>query len=780
MLVTAQQTPLLITGKAFSIQSMVFLDPAYRFISEKININHILRGNPDLLLKWSPPQPAPHTSPSQASKLLANAAPPFLTFVAENPLQVTLCQNKAFADNFQWKQISPNFALSNPWAALDQHQPCKCYLHQTAIDPQVGHIVTCNYESIVQDPTLLRLLQRGPKFRCPLLVSTTDDEMDTYVEHLVEHLHLHLQKRRFTGNLHTWTQTWLAAVKTQVQAAVNQFRHTMHNTSAHIQQNETIARMYTLGRSGKIALSNLCKHFAITTVDKTSDLFAVICKNHLYKSIIIDLSNSQFFNILPVTTTVENIITDHKSFLHPLTLFPTKHTAHKLGYYSTIAKLHKNPPAFRFITCSQGCSTEQLNLFLTSFLRNVETFAHKTFHDKLSSLSMIPARQASWILRSSFEVITLIKHFNIHITGHNPPPKLHATVVDFERLYTHINLLDLVSKLSNLTRSFFLTHPNHLLKVYLDKTYPAQWVPLNSTMPGASGKDSIKGQYFVFSPEIFHNMFSWMVHNNHFTFAGRTFHQTNGIAMGSNAAVLIANLYLFTYELDFIQQDAFIKPHADATQDQKKDHNVARKVLKLFMHTGRFVDDALFLANKFIKALLKQPNPAHAATPTTPGYFKLHSPNTYLKGIYPHYLNLTFDQSPKEHFMDIQLDITNGTSPMFTTRIYDKRDHELNRLPTKSYVHPHSDSPLWSKLGIIPALFDRYSRLALDVNDFYKHAARLLHRMLKAGHSRVDMCLYFERGVRRAAPRYALKEPVLRNGIILMLQDPEMSFQYFG
>jgi hypothetical protein len=56
----------------------------------------------------------------------------------------------------------------------------------------------------------------------------------------------------------------------------------------------------------------------------------------------------------------------------------------------------------------------------------------------------------------------------------------------------------------------------------------------------------------VSETDIF-NMLEFFINNIFAMFGGRVFQQTVGIPMGTNCAPLLANLFLYSYEADFIQ-----------------------------------------------------------------------------------------------------------------------------------------------------------------------------------------------------------------------------------
>ena len=78
------------------------------------------------------------------------------------------------------------------------------------------------------------------------------------------------------------------------------------------------------------------------------------------------------------------------------------------------------------------------------------------------------------------------------------------------------------------------------------------------------------------------NMLEFLIDNIFVIFGGRVFQQTVGIPMGTNCAPLLADLFLYSYETDFIQEPL------------KKNE---KKLDRSFNFTFRYIDDALSLNN---------------------------------------------------------------------------------------------------------------------------------------------------------------------------------------
>ena len=106
---------------------------------------------------------------------------------------------------------------------------------------------------------------------------------------------------------------------------------------------------------------------------------------------------------------------------------------------------------------------------------------------------------------------------------------------------------------------------------------------MNSIFPRSYNTSSFKN---ITRPA---NIFDFLIDNIFVTFGGRVFQQTVGIPMGTNCAPLLADLFIYYYETDFIQELI-----------SKMDKNLAIS----FNFTFRYIDDVLSLNNlKFVEQI---------------------------------------------------------------------------------------------------------------------------------------------------------------------------------
>ena len=89
--------------------------------------------------------------------------------------------------------------------------------------------------------------------------------------------------------------------------------------------------------------------------------------------------------------------------------------------------------------------------------------------------------------------------------------------------------------------------------------------------------------WIILSSGTYKNLLVFLIDNIFVMFGGRVFQQTVGhIPMGTNCAPLLADLFLYSYESDFIQ--GFLKKNE-------------KKLARSFNFTFRYIDDVLSLNN---------------------------------------------------------------------------------------------------------------------------------------------------------------------------------------
>ncbi|MDA3086526.1 hypothetical protein OFO27_08365, partial [Campylobacter sp. CS_ED1] len=163
-----------------------------------------------------------------------------------------------------------------------------------------------------------------------------------------------------------------------------------------------------------------------------------------------------------------------------------------------------------------------------------------------------------------------------------------------------------------------------------------------------------------------------------------------GIPMGTNCAPLIADLFLFCYEKEFMLS---------------LDTNTQSDVILSFNYTSRYLDDIGNIDNDFF--------------------------HTMFKDIYPPELELNKanEVNTNASFLDLNLSIMNGK---VTTNIYDKRD-DFN-FKIVNYPNLSGNIPSSPSYGVYISQLIRFSRCCSNVEDFHKRNLFITKKLLQQGY----------------------------------------------
>ena len=186
-------------------------------------------------------------------------------------------------------------------------------------------------------------------------------------------------------------------------------------------------------------------------------------------------------------------------------------------------------------------------------------------------------------------------------------------------------------------------------------------------------------------------MLDVLVDNIFVVFAGKVFQQTVGIPMGTNCAPLLADIFLYSYEADFVQ----------SLLSTGKRHLASR-----FNLTYRYIDDVLSINN---------PEFEH-----------------YLGQMYPAELEIkdTTESTTSASYLDLLLSI--GRDGQLLASIYDKRDDfnfHITNFPFLSSNIPSSPA-----YGVFICQLIRYARACSSYECFILMARRLSSKLLKQGY----------------------------------------------
>ena len=179
--------------------------------------------------------------------------------------------------------------------------------------------------------------------------------------------------------------------------------------------------------------------------------------------------------------------------------------------------------------------------------------------------------------------------------------------------------------------------------------------------------------------------------NIYVRFGGQLFRQMVGIPMGTNCAPLYADLFLYSYENEFL--DKLIKEGK-------------RKLARKFNLSYSYIDDLISFNNKRFKE--------------------------FISDIYPKELTIseTTESSSVASYLDLLFIRDNSNN--ITTKLYDKRDtfgfHIVN-FPFMSSIIPSAPA-----YGVYASQLIRYARCCSNYCDFLSCHRALVTRLLSQGY----------------------------------------------
>ncbi len=367
----------------------------------------------------------------------------------------------------------------------------------------------------------------------------------------------------------------------------------------------------------------------------------------------------------------QNVVTDHISEVSNLKVrIDDQHI--KLPTMYWIPKLHKQPYKARFIANSSSCTTTNISKLLTSCLTAIKAHV-KRYCDKVYENS---GKHLFWSIKNSGEILDKFKIKNYKVTS--------VSTYDFSTLYTTLphNLIN--DKLTALIQKTFARENATFLACNFDKAFFTSCIVKHYTM---------------WTCDEVCKALSFLLNNIYVRFGNAVFRQVIGIPMGTNCAPLVADLFLYCYERDFMLS---LSPDTQAN------------IITAFNNTSRYLDDILNMDNPFFSQLVDT--------------------------IYPQelQLNKTNNLDTGASFLDLNLSIYNN---FIHTKIYDKRD-DFN-FSIVNFPHLDGDVPHATSYGVYISQLIRFARACSHVEDFNERNQYITNKLLQQGYRYYKLRKYF-------------------------------------
>ena len=297
----------------------------------------------------------------------------------------------------------------------------------------------------------------------------------------------------------------------------------------------------------------------------------------------------------------------------------------KLPTLYWLPKLHKRPFKSRYMASSSACTTIEMSILLTSCLTAIKNHEIKyctTIYER-------NGKKIFWTIKNSGEILNRLKSRGFLASG--------LSTYDFSTLYT--------------------TLPHNLIKEklteFIEQTFNREgslYLACNDKNPFFTSEQPKR--YKLLSCQKMCDALHYL-DNIFIIFGSKLYSQIVGIPMGTNCAPVVADLFLFCYERDFMLS--------------LSDNNQA-DIIEAFNSTSRYLDDLLNIDNPCFEQMVDQIYPTE---------FQLNKANS---------------SDTEAPFSDLNLSITNG---IVSSKIYDERDDfnfEIVNFPVLDGDVPRSPS----------------------------------------------------------------------------------------
>ena len=193
--------------------------------------------------------------------------------------------------------------------------------------------------------------------------------------------------------------------------------------------------------------------------------------------------------------------------------------------------------------------------------------------------------------------------------------------------------------------------------------------------------------------------------NIYIRFGTKLYRQIVGIPMGTNCAPLVADLFLFCYERDFMTSLSDVKQ---------------AEIIEAFKSTSRYLDDLLNIDNPYFEGMVNRIYPPE---------LQLNKANT---------------ADTEAPFLDLHLSISNG---FVSSKIYDKRDDFDFDIVNFPFLD--GDVPRSTSYGVYISQLIRFARVSSHVVDFNARNKSLTAKLLQQGYQYHKLRKTFSKFYRR-------------------------------
>lgn len=705
-----------------------------------------------------------------------NALPPAIRIGWQQPMVAHFYPETLAQQVCNYQDAARTTTQGQLQAILNAPGDQACFCHQNKYDQfrdeDSGHVNTNNID-ILENDDLRDLMKKGAGYRNAKPV--TKAGMQTQIRSACD-----LFVKRYCKNLggvdEEAFEDWITTITSAAALTIDQFPELEPAPGYDLDPDKVYVDYGDIGITdqAKRYLLRMHKRFVITRVDKCSNGFAIMCKRHYLKQQHQELASGAYEQAGPGITE-DTIFDDYQNFkdaqgdrMHParnrfaadLETGETQQEERpdKLAYAYMTVKFHKNPIKQRSIASTCNTITVQVSQNINHacmglmdiadriWFQALRTLPNKITRDKHQRRVIKEAIKTCWIAKDSITHKNRVELLNADTCqGYKTRQQRHRQANHRFIKEATTGLFDFSTLYTTLPHD----HQVHGLKQRLSKLFVRMFNFQAGNMPGNGAPYLIVNRYepklFKWKRSLIDNdgneteprlkdgdlaidaarLTTWVNHlvdKCYVQFCGQIWRQSVGIPMGETCAGALANLFLFTYELEFMEKLM-----------QTKQYQLAYK----FVYTTRYIDDIQPLNNKHFKVRR----------------YIDQAPQRY--GIYPRrYLQLNEEQAVRHNsktkgmrYLDLYM-TTQGPHRAHISNVINRRQDQRTLLYPNVIKYPHNETLLSdrSKYGIVHGELHRYQTKSMEWSAFVKLGGDMVKEMRRQG--------YDEGKIRRAARRY--------------------------
>ena len=411
----------------------------------------------------------------------------------------------------------------------------------------------------------------------------------------------------------------------------------------------------------KRELSTLQEHFVFVPVDKAAKNVSLVCKKFYLDTVNSEIEDSATF---------EKVSDNPDAIMQNLVHRYGNKNTEKLPFLYALTKMHKNPVKFRYITAGRDTFFSKMSIAVGKCLKLLMKTAQTSIQHKIKGL-----KSSNFVIDSREKVIQFL-----NISNNNSDRKQISTW-DFSMLYTKIPLDKLKDQVAKFVRKIYAIISQSKKSDFITTSEKSKTAYFNKS------RSKINVSYSV--DELIQKI-NCIIDNSYILYRGKVYRQKIGIPMGTNCAPYLANIFLHTYEYDYLEK---LVREGDI------------ETAMLLSNTFRYQDDLIALNDD--------------------GMFCQHYNN-----IYPTEMNLENTNISKNvcTFLDLRISIFRGK---FRYSSYDKRK-DFN-FDICNFPDLNGNIPYGNAYGVFLSQLVRFCDINSSIDNFFQDVKAMIGKLSKQG-----------------------------------------------